>query len=321
MLQRIVAIAVNTFTESVRQPVYGIILFSSLVLICLSPAFSMFSMTEDVKIMTDTGLATIFLAGLLLAAFSASGVIWREIESKTVLTVVTRPVRTLEFILAKFGGIILSLATAMYLLTLVFILMIRIGVPETASFELDRAVTLGLLGSLLLSIIIGGCANYFFNKHFVSTTITVAVCLITAAFAVLCFFDKNFALQSFGADINRELAKACILLWFAVFILGAVATVLSTRLGIVMNMVTCMVIFILGLLSDHILGELAYTNVLARIAYAVLPNLQFFWLADALTMESIIPWSYVVNVIGYAVFYQAAIICLGTLVFSSRELS
>jgi len=321
LLQRIVAIANNTFIESVRQPVYGIILFSSLVFICLSPFFSMFTMSEDVKVMTDTGLAIIFLAGLLLAAFSASGVIWREIESKTVLTVITRPVSSLEFIVAKFLGIIFSLLAALYVLTLVFILMIRIGVPETASFTLDWPVTLGILGSLLVALIVGGCANYFFNKNFVSTTITSVIFLITTAFVGLCFFDKNFALQSFGADINWELAKACMLLWFAIFILGAIATVLSTRLGIVMNMVACTVIFIMGLLSDHILGELACTFIPARIAYALVPNLQFFWLADALTMGRVIPLTYMGNVIGYALLYQAAILCLGTLIFSGRELS
>ena len=321
MLQRIAAIAINTFRESVRQPVYGIILFSSLVLICFSPFFSMFTMSEDVKIMTDTGLATIFLAGLLLAAFSASGVIWREIESKTVLTVITRPVSSLEFITAKFLGIIFSLMTALYVLTLVFILMIRIGAPETAGFTLDWPVALGILGSLFVALIIGGCANYFFNKNFVSTTITSVIFLITIAFTVLCFFDKNFALQNFGAGINWELAKVCVLLWFAIFILGAIATVLSTRIGVVMNMVACLVIFILGLLSDHILGELAYTFIPARIAYALVPNLQFFWLADALTMERVIPLTYMGNVIGYALLYQAAILCLGTLFFSGRELS
>jgi len=321
LLQRIVAIANNTFIESVRQPVYGIILFSSLVFICLSPFFSMFTMSEDVKVMTDTGLAIIFLAGLLLAAFSASGVIWREIESKTVLTVITRPVSSLEFIVAKFLGIIFSLLAALYVLTLVFILMIRIGVPETASFTLDWPVTLGILGSLLVALIVGGCANYFFNKNFVSTTITSVIFLITTAFVGLCFFDKNFSLQSFGADINWELAKACMLLWFAIFILGAIATVLSTRLGIVMNMVACTVIFIMGLLSDHILGELACTFIPARIAYALVPNLQFFWLADALTMGRVIPLTYMGNVIGYALLYQAAILCLGTLIFSGRELS
>ena len=88
-----------------------------------------------------------------------------------------------------------------------------------------------------------------------------------------------------------------------------------------MNMVACIVIFTLGLLSDHILGELAYTFIPARIAYALVPNLQFFWLADALTMERVIPLIYMGKVIGYAVFYQAAILCLGTLVFSRRELS
>ncbi len=321
MINRISAIASNTLTEAVRQPVYGIILFTSAAMIGMSPTFSMFTLTDDVKLMADMGLATIMLTGLLLAAFTASGVIWREIEEKTVLTVVTKPVNSFEFVTGKFIGILLALAAAMYLLILVLLLMVRIGAPETASFQLDWPVTAGLLSSLVLSMVIGGCANFFFNKNFASTSVGAAIPIMTIIFLVLCFFDKELNIQEFGKGIDWNLAKAGVLVCFAVFILGALATALSTRVGTMMNIVLCFAVFILGLLSDYMFGQLAQVNMLARIAYGALPNLQMFWLADALTMDSVIPMGYILYSMVYAVLYQAAIVSLAVVAFSARELS
>ena len=321
MINRVWAIASNTLTEAMRQPVYGIILFTSAVMIGMSPTFSMFTLTDDVKLMADMGLATIMLAGLLLAAFSASGVIWREIEDKTVLTVVTKPVNSFEFVTGKFVGILLALAAAMYLLLLVLLLMVRIGAPETASFRLDWPVTAGLLGSMALSIIVGGCANFFFNKNFASTSVGAAIPIITLVFLVLCFFDKELNIQRFGGGIDWNLAKAGVLVCFAVFMLGALATALSTRVGTMMNVVLCFAVFMLGLLSDYMFGELAQVNMLARIAYGILPNLQIFWLADALTMDRVIPIGYILHSMAYAVLYQVAIVSLAVVAFSARELS
>lgn len=321
MFNRIAAIASNTLTEAVRQPVYGIVLVAAAALIGLSPTFAMYTLTDDTKLMADMGLATILLAGLLLAGFSASGVIWLEIERKTVLTVITKPVSTFEFVMGKFIGILLSLACAMYVLILVLLLMVRIGAPETASFQLDWPVTAGLLASMVIPMVIGGCANYFFNKNFASTSMAAAVPIITVIFVVLCFFDKELHFQRFGAGIDWNLAKAGILVCFAVFILGALATALSTRFGTTMNIVLCFAVFMLGLLSDYMFGELAQTNMLARIAHGALPNLQIFWLADALTMDSVIPMSYIGYSLVYAVLYQAAIMCVAMISFGSRELS
>jgi len=321
LFQRIAAIALNTLTEAVRQPVYGIILFSSVVLICITPTFSMYTMSEDVKIFIDMGLATMLLTGLLLAALTASGVIWREIENKTVLTVVTKPVNTFEFVVAKFIGILLALGAAMYVLTLVLVLMERFGSTDTNAFKVDWPVTAGLIGSVIAAMAAGGFANYFFNKNFSSTAVAASIPMTTMVFVILGFFSKEMKLQPFGADIHWDLLKAAGLVSLAVFIIGAAATAISTRLGTVMNIVLCFAVFFLGLLSDYLFASLAQVSWLAQIAYSALPNLQMFWLADALTMDRVIPMGYIIYCVLYAFLYQAGVVSLAVLGFGTRELS
>jgi ABC-type transport system involved in multi-copper enzyme maturation permease subunit len=116
---KIAAIAKNALTETVRQPVFVVILGIGAFMIALSPSFSMFTLMNDVKLLKDMGLATILLTGLLQAAFSAGNVISNEVENKTILTVLTKPVSKTQFILGKFTGIALALIASAYLLTLI----------------------------------------------------------------------------------------------------------------------------------------------------------------------------------------------------------
>ena len=148
-----------------------------------------------------------------------------------------------------------------------------------------------------------------------------AIPIITIVFLVLCFFDKELNVQKFGEGIDWNLAKAGVLICCAVFILGALATALSTRVGTMMNIVLCFAVFMLGLLSDYMFGQLAQVNILARVAYGILPNLQVFWLADALTMDRVIPMGYIIYCVFYAFLYQAGVVSLAVLGFGTRELS
>ncbi len=101
---KVYSVAANTFVESVRQPAFALIVGVATLVIVLSPYLTMFTLMASTKLMADTGLATVLLAGLLLAAFSASNVISQEIENRTVLTVISKPVGRIEFILGKFLG-------------------------------------------------------------------------------------------------------------------------------------------------------------------------------------------------------------------------
>ena len=87
MLQRFYAIAVNAFVETIRQPIYGVILLATAVLFILNVSLAAFTLDDDDKLLLDLGLSTLLMSGLFLSAFSAAGILSREIENKTVLTV------------------------------------------------------------------------------------------------------------------------------------------------------------------------------------------------------------------------------------------
>src|SRR5690606_27955164 len=96
--------------------------------------------SDDNKLLVDMGLSTLALAGLLLAAFTATGVLSNEIENKTVLTTISKPVSRPMFVLGKFAGVAAALVLAYATLAIIFLLTVRHKVMMTASDRFDMPV-------------------------------------------------------------------------------------------------------------------------------------------------------------------------------------
>ena len=92
ILEQLLAILRNTFLESIRQPVVLVVCVAATIFVVLSNPFSAWTMQEDQRMFLDIGLSTVFLATAVLASFLATNVLAREIENRTVLTVVSKPV-------------------------------------------------------------------------------------------------------------------------------------------------------------------------------------------------------------------------------------
>ncbi len=112
-LTRAGIIARATTKEAVRQPVFLLMLFLSLVLITVNTFVPFFSMGDDLKMFKDCGLATILVSGLLLAVWTSSTSIADEIEGKTAMTLLSKPINRRQFILGKYIGILQAVSLLM----------------------------------------------------------------------------------------------------------------------------------------------------------------------------------------------------------------
>ena len=106
-LEQLLAITKNTFKESMRQPVLFVVAMAATLFIILSNPFATFTLENDQRMFVDIGLSSVFLAGVIGAAFIVTNVT-REIDNKTVLTVVSKPVPRPLFIFGKFPGVAFS---------------------------------------------------------------------------------------------------------------------------------------------------------------------------------------------------------------------
>ncbi|MBP6824418.1 MAG: ABC transporter permease subunit [Acidobacteria bacterium] len=106
---KIIAIALNTFRESVRDRVlYNLVLFVVLIVAAAS-VIGRIAVGLEAKIIVDVGLSATSVFGLLIAIFIGIGLVSKEIEKRTVAVILSKPVRRSQFILGKYFGLCLTL--------------------------------------------------------------------------------------------------------------------------------------------------------------------------------------------------------------------
>ena len=140
MLSQLLAIAKNTFLESIRQPIMVVLIIAATVALTLSIAGAANTLEDDNVMFIQLGLSTLLLAGLFMAGFTATGVLSLEIERKTVLTVVSKPVTRPIFILGKYLGVATAITITMWPLAMIMLLCVRHGVMQTAAHDVDGPV-------------------------------------------------------------------------------------------------------------------------------------------------------------------------------------
>src|SRR6059058_5001425 len=105
----ITAIARNAFREAVRDRVlYNLVLF---VLLLIGGAIFLgeLSAGQESKIIVDLGLSAMLLFGAFIAIFVGVGLVYKEIERRTLYAILSKPVTRAEFIIGKYLGLFLTL--------------------------------------------------------------------------------------------------------------------------------------------------------------------------------------------------------------------
>ena len=254
MFEQLLAISRNTFLESIRQPVVLVLLTVATLMLIVANLTATFTMDDDQKMLIDVGLATVFLFGALLAAFIATNVITREIDNKTVLTVVSKPVGRPIFVAGKYIGVAGAILMASFYMAFVFMLVEHHGVLQTVRDPVHLPVVVFGLGALAIVLIVGVWCNYFYNRVFASTVICVATPLAGLAYFLSLLFDAHFEPTSIVEAFDANLWKSLLALVMATLVLTAVAIAISSRLNQVMTVIMTIVVFLAGMLSDWMFG-------------------------------------------------------------------
>src|SRR2546427_8248632 len=113
-MRQFFTIASNAFMELVRQPVFLLLMTCSALFNVFLAAVPYFGFGDDPKLVKDSTLAVMLLAGLIGAVLSASASLAREIRSGTALAVLSKPVGRASFVLAKYVGLAAALAVMTY---------------------------------------------------------------------------------------------------------------------------------------------------------------------------------------------------------------
>lgn len=246
----------------------------------------------DVKMVKDGALTVMLLSGLFAAVICASTSLAKEISSGTAMVVLSKPVGRMHFVAGKFLGVAGALTVGTYLNLLAVLLASRMGYDAYGNPDIIGVLT--ILGFMAAAYVAAGFLNYFLRKPFVPTCVTLLTVMLTLGFLTVCAMDKQRAWwvmdsgedmsagfmdiwvftdaagtdsrgealgveekDGFAAGVDWGMIQLGLLILFALWLLSALALLCSTRLSWLPTMSICSGVFLLGLMSDYLLGRTA----------------------------------------------------------------
>ena len=174
-LNHIWVLAMNTYREAVRDKLlYNLLLFAGLM-IASSILLAQIQLGHDERLYRDVGLSAIAFFGVLIAIFVGINLVHREISSKTIYTMLSKPVQRWEFLVGKYVGLLTLLAVEVAIMSACFIAVLFAKGSEFYS---------GLLWSILLIYfelaLVTAVAIFFssFTTPYLAGMFTVALWII-----------------------------------------------------------------------------------------------------------------------------------------------
>ena len=148
------AIAVNVFRESVRDKVlYNLVLFA-ILMIGASYAIGQLTAGQDVKIIKDLGLAATSVFGLFIAVFIGIGLVSKEVERRSIYSLLAKPVERWQLLVGKYAGLVLTLVVNIGVMALALyavLAYLRFGIPPQVQQAWDApALDPALLKAIFL---------------------------------------------------------------------------------------------------------------------------------------------------------------------------
>jgi hypothetical protein len=313
------AIAQTTYRQLMRDPAVLLVAAGGLLLIVTAPAYAVFHFDELAKVMIDTGLSTALLAGLLIALMGPARAVAYELEDRTALTLLSKPVSRLGLVLGKYLGVLCAVFVVLFPLVIAVLYVVRItGVLDEARAS---AAVLPVVGSVPAEL-----APLLVVAAVALPVAALAALLVRRARAVAAYvvIVTAAAVGIFAAgpvsDWRWSIAGAGLLLTMEVAVVGAVALAAAVRFGAVGTFVAGLAVLVAGHLRS-LAGPNPLDGGVFGLVQGVLPGLEALNALEAAAAGAPVPGLYVASAAVYATMYAGAAILIGAASIQAREVA
>ena len=282
-------LASSTYGEITRRPLYYILLVSFGAAIFLSKLLTLFSFDQEVNMVREMGMATLTFWAFIIILITSGMVVTQELEDRTAVTLLSKPIRRSDFLLGKFLGIFLAIIPGLFVLSGILFLTLWLMAYDHVAPSDPLVVAKVDEGATPFSVAWGETWDQF----------VVA--------------QGGVVLQ--GAFLS--LLQAAIL--------AALAVSFSAFLPMVVSVAATVFLFILGSISGTMVSSLERLDApalvfSAKAASAVLPNLGYFNLQTHFSEGTIITLRYLGLAAVYAALYVGAVFWVSCSLFRRREI-
>lgn len=188
---KVLSIALNTFRENLRDKLLYNLLVFALLLIGSSILLSKLTLGDFDRLMVDVGLGSINFFGVLIAIFVGIGLVSKEIDKKTIYTIVSKPVARHQFLLGKYLGLILTLLVNTVVMT-VGLLLVLYARQVAIELLLFQALGLIFVEFMLITAVALLCSTF--------TSATLSAIFTLAAYVI---GHLTADLKTFGEKMDK----------------------------------------------------------------------------------------------------------------------
>ncbi|MDX2176795.1 MAG: ABC transporter permease subunit [Candidatus Sumerlaeia bacterium] len=208
-MTKTLAIALNTFKEAVRNRVLYVLLFFSVLILFGAWLASTLSIERPERIVRDLGVAAINIISGLIAVFVGIGLVYNDLDKKTIYTVVSKPISRWQFLVGKYIGLLGTILVNVLIMTWVFCTVLHLRDAftdeatnqaiyrqlESGAYEYKGALAhLGYVATSIIGAVLKGAANIlslgFYSTPiteglFLASVLTMLEMMVIVSFAVL----------------------------------------------------------------------------------------------------------------------------------------
>jgi hypothetical protein len=295
------AVALAAFRESVRQPMFLLLLLPAILpvmpLVALLPYFTL---GEDLKMVKELGYDLLTLLGGVFVVICASTSISDEIEGRTAVTLMSKPVSRRQFLLGKFAGIFLAGLVLVVVLGWFLVWMFLFKDSYEPKIGVEKAPDPPWVLKIANSRLVPSGPAY------------------DAARGIGLWIDDA------GAVFPGLVIVSC-----QVMVLLAISVALATRLHFTINFIICAAFYFLGHLAPVLTAvsqnSMALVKFTAGVFDVFMPGLEHFDMSGAVVRDNPLPpWEfawYTANVALYAVTYSVIALLFGLILFEDKDLA
>jgi ABC-type transport system involved in multi-copper enzyme maturation permease subunit len=294
------AVALSAFREGVRQPMFWLMVIPAPVVMLIVAVLPYFTLGEDIKMVKEMGYDLLTLLGGVFVVIAASTSISDEIEGRTAVTLMSKPISRRQFLIGKFVGI--------------------------------------LMAGLVLTVILGWFLVWMFLfKDAWEPKLGQAEKTPDPGWVLN--ISSRYAPQGPATDVLRgaclwvdeagAVLPGLVLVGCQVMVLLSIAVALATRLHFTLNFIICAAFYFLGHLAPVLTAvsqtKFRLVQFMAGVFDVVMPGLEHFDMSGAVVRDTPLPpveyaW-YTANVALYAVTYSIIALLFGLILFEDKDLA
>lgn len=306
-------LAVATYQDIVRRPIYYIILLILAAMIFLSQYVTLFSFYQEMNLVREMGMATITFFGFLVTVILSGVIVTDELEDRTAVTLLSKPISRSSFLVGKFFGLILAVLPGVVVLAgVLFVTLWLMALPAVygndgflwvlAHPEAGSGSPLPVLQQSWSDQ--GGNSGAVWSE----TKGSLAVCW------------RYFILTNGGVVLQGAVLSYC-----QIVVLAAVGVSLAAFCPVVVSAAATALLFVLGNISSYMLAaierwQIGAVSAVGRALYYLVPNLGYFNLQTFYGEGRMFSLRYLGFATVYAATYSVAVFLVSCAAFRRREI-